>query len=181
MHKVVIVILITIYLHVASGRLPRASSLYVASRSAKIKEDAPLPKKRRLLWIPDGFKNALASGFASVMVKSLLQPLDTIKTMQQIDKVPSGVIKTSCSLIQQRGFGALWAGLGVTAFGSAPSIAMYFGVFSEVKKHLVAILPKNYRYVAVGTAALVGNTFASILRVPYEGMHDFIPYHTIFS
>jgi hypothetical protein len=35
------------------------------------------------LGLPDGVKNGLASGFAAVCVKAVLQPFDTIKTVQQ--------------------------------------------------------------------------------------------------
>jgi hypothetical protein len=41
-----------------------------------------LKRHRRLSWISDGAKEGLASALATTVAKAVLQPLDTIKTVQ---------------------------------------------------------------------------------------------------
>ena len=125
-------------------------------------------KAKRLSFIPDGIKNAMASGLATAVVKTFLQPLDTIKTIQQAQKIKLGPIKAAIQVIEQRGLKGLWSGVGITVIGSTPSGAVYFGVYSTVKTSLVKIFPPEFKLLAVALSAAVGNTFASVLRVPYE-------------
>ena len=54
--------------------------------------------------------------------------------------------------------------------GSAPSGAVYFGVYSSVKTHISQYFSPQYKLVAVAVSAAVGNTFAAVLRAPYEVM-----------
>jgi solute carrier family 25 S-adenosylmethionine transporter 26 len=124
--------------------------------------------ERRLSFIPDGIKNAMASGLATAVVKTFLQPLDTIKTIQQAQKIKLGPIKAAMQIIEQRGIRGLWSGIGITVVGSTPSVAVYFGVYSTLKSRLTQIFPPELKLLAVALSAAVGNTFASVLRVPYE-------------
>jgi solute carrier family 25 S-adenosylmethionine transporter 26 len=124
--------------------------------------------ERRLSFIPDGIKNAMASGLATAVVKTFLQPLDTIKTIQQAQKIKLGPIKAAMQIIEQRGIKGLWSGIGITVVGSTPSVAVYFGVYSSLKSRLTQIFPPELKLLAVALSAAVGNTFASVLRVPYE-------------
>lgn len=124
--------------------------------------------KRRLSFIPDGIKNAMASGLATAVVKTFLQPLDTIKTIQQAQKIKLGPVKAAIQIIEQRGIRGLWSGIGITVVGSTPSVAVYFGVYSSLKSRLTQIFPPELKLLAVALSAAVGNTFASVLRVPYE-------------
>lgn len=125
-------------------------------------------QKKRLSFVPDGLKNAMASGLATAVVKTFLQPLDTIKTIQQAQKIKLGPIKAALQVIEQRGIRGLWSGIGITVVGSTPSVAVYFGVYSSVKAHLTRVFPPELKLLAVALSAAVGNTFASVLRVPYE-------------
>ena len=52
--------------------------------------------------------------------------------------------------------------------GSSPSVAVYFGCYSSTKKHLTTVLPDDMKLVAVAISAVIGNSIASVLRVPYE-------------
>jgi hypothetical protein len=125
---------------------------------------------RRLAWMSDGVKNGIASGLASAMVKLLLQPLDTIKTIQQSSSDPLNVLQ-AIQLVRNRsprGLLHLWSGLGITIFGSSPAIAVYFGVYSSVKKRLTDWMAPENNLVAVAVAAAVANGVASLLRVPHE-------------
>ena len=118
--------------------------------------------------IPDGVKNGIASGLAAAVVKTVLQPLDTIKTVQQAQKLGLNPIAAIRKVVKRGGVGALWAGLGVTVLGSSPSVAIYFGAYSSCKKYFTNIMPDSAYLLAVAISASLGNTFASVLRVPYE-------------
>ena len=52
--------------------------------------------------------------------------------------------------------------------GVFSSVAVYFGAYSSCKKYFTSIMPDNTYLLAVAISASIGNTFASILRVPYE-------------
>lgn len=118
--------------------------------------------------IPDGIKDGLASGLAAAVVKIILQPLDTIKTVQQAQKLGLDPFTAIRKVVERGGLGGLWAGVTVTVLGSSPSVAVYFGAYSSCKKYLTSVMPENLYLVAVALAASIGNTFASFLRVPYE-------------
>jgi len=122
--------------------------------------------------LPDGVKNGMASGLAAAVVKIILQPIDTIKTVQQATKVGMGPIQAVSTVVKRSGIQGLWSGVGITVLGSSPSVALYFGVYSSVKTHLTKLLPPDAsqisRLLAVAVAASCGNTVASVLRAPYE-------------
>lgn len=132
--------------------------------------------KVRLTWLSKGVKNALASYIATLLSKIVLQPFDTIKTIQQMPiSASSGILgrlsvsQAALLALRERGiFRGLWAGTWVSAFGAAPSVAVYFGVFSACKTRLATVLPLSQRYLAVALAASVANTVAAVFRVPYE-------------
>lgn len=129
-------------------------------------------KRLPLSWLPKGAKNALASYLATLFVKIAIQPFDTIKTVQQMDaragSAHLSVLLTAASILKLRGVSGLWAGTWVSAFGAAPSVGVYFGVFSAIKARLAPLLPVSQRTVAVALAAAVGNSVAAVFRVPYE-------------
>lgn len=142
-------------------------SVITASDSSKVSEFST-NNSRRLKWLPDGIKNGVASGLAAVVVKTILQPFDTIKTVQQFQSIKIGPIATGMHIINTRGIVGLWSGMLVTAIGSTPSVAVYFGCYSSCKKKLTTLFPTNMKLVAVALSAAIGNTVASVLRVPYE-------------
>ena len=144
------------------------SALPLRSVNERMFLDNNIQDKRRFSFIPDGIKSAMASGLATAVVKTFLQPLDTIKTIQQAQKIKLGPIRAAMQVVEQRGIRGLWSGIGITIVGSTPSVAVYFGVYSSVKNRLVEIFPPELKLVAVAVSAAIGNTFASVLRVPYE-------------
>lgn len=156
---------------VVKARKPRLAS-EARLIAAKLSTSPSVPKKpKRLAFIPDGVKNGIASYLATVLVKVILAPLDTIKTIQQIEIGNQlGILATAQHIIKTRGVGSLWSGTLVAAIGASPSVAMYFGIFSTLKLRFVALLPPGSRSLAVGLAAAIANTFACVLRVPYEVM-----------
>jgi hypothetical protein len=72
----------------------------------------------------DGLRNGCASGLATVCAKAMLQPFDTIKTLQQTNtgKLPQGMLQTATTLVNERGAVSLYRGLGVALMGSVPAM-----------------------------------------------------------
>jgi solute carrier family 25 S-adenosylmethionine transporter 26 len=126
-------------------------------------------------WV-DGLKSALASALAAACVKTLLQPIDAVKTVQQYHQAggskESLTILAACREIWQLGGGGLgkfYAGLGVTVFGAMPGVALYFGIYQYCKKKFSRTTwGVGHPRVAVALSAAVGNSIASFSRVPYE-------------
>ena len=139
------------------------------SSSSTSRDDSErVAMKAFLNRIPVGVRNGLASGLAAAVCKCVLQPFDTIKTVQQTEKVFQGPVSTAMNIVNERGIFKLWSGLGVTVLGSSPSVAVYFGCYSACKRHLMVVFPENMKLLAVAMSAVVGNSIASVLRVPYE-------------
>eukprot|EP00548_Thalassiothrix_antarctica_P015560 CAMPEP_0194172120 /NCGR_PEP_ID=MMETSP0154-20130528/6610_1 /TAXON_ID=1049557 /ORGANISM="Thalassiothrix antarctica, Strain L6-D1" /LENGTH=371 /DNA_ID=CAMNT_0038884659 /DNA_START=4 /DNA_END=1119 /DNA_ORIENTATION=+ len=139
----------------------------------------------------DGLKNSLASALAAACSKTLLAPLDTIKTVQQYHRSTlTGGYSKSLSFLQAinlivsrpKGFREFYAGLGVTVVGSMPSVGLYFGVYSYCKRKLrpwfeTYFGDENEEQVSssklaftltILASAAIGNTVASFSRVPFE-------------
>jgi len=151
----------------------------------------------KLTAATEGLKNALASGLAAAFVKVALAPLDTIKTIQQRNRFvasdalsffDAGKIATE----KGRGVMGLYAGVGVTVVGAMPSVGLYFGVYSyskrvignfledtfvakrsdtcDVNEETIERRKKILTILSIATSAAIGNTVASVARVPYEVM-----------
>ena len=135
----------------------------------------------------NGCKNGLASALSAACAKTVLQPLDAIKTLQQVSTGGSATTATAqytllgaCRELASRpgGLGNFYAGLGVAAIGSMPGVAIYFGVYSYCKQRLLSDDVANAdRHgnnktmnptLAIALSAAIGNTVASVSRVPYE-------------
>ncbi|KAL3763372.1 hypothetical protein ACHAWU_001945 [Discostella pseudostelligera] len=151
--------------------------------------------------LTEGLKSTLASGLAAACSKTILAPFDTIKTVQQ--HVPGDTslgLLEACQQITSRtgGIRNLYAGLGVSALGSMPSVGLYFGVYSYCKRVIepklksclgsersgcdaattrkdgngnkaeALVSDKVLHNLAIGLSAAIGNTVASFSRVPYE-------------
>ncbi len=85
----------------------------------------------------EGLKNGCASGLAAACAKILLQPFDTLKTLQQASKGSLGMVEAASDLVRRKGPGALYTGLGVTLVGSIPAVSVYFGVYQATKKAML--------------------------------------------
>jgi len=140
-----------------------------------------------------GLKNSLASSLGAVCAKAVLAPFDTIKTIQQGSKSASANAVSlkfldATKLVMDRGNGifGFYAGLGVAAIGSMPSVGLYFGIYSYSKGIIGPYLQQHFgtttsslsskmakrdallRTLTIATSAAIGNSIASISRVPYE-------------
>lgn len=132
----------------------------------------PASRAAAAAWI-DGLKSGLASAMAAACVKTTLQPIDAIKTVQQFHQASgqSLTVLEACRLIWARpgGFWNFYAGLGVTVIGAMPGVALYFGVYSFCKKSLLHTeRGKRFPTASIALSAAIGNSVASFSRVPYE-------------
>ena len=168
-----LVVVIGLCVHVRSGLVPAVPQGLIRPKKMAIvgeKEGvATSVANSTLAWIPNSVKNGMASGMAAAVVKTILQPFDTIKTMMQAQRGRITPIMAFRDVVQTRGLTGLWSGLGITIVGSAPSVAIYFGCYSSFKQHIGQALPQpEYKLVVVALSAMCGNTIASVFRVPYE-------------
>lgn len=162
------------------GGRSRESPTVLPVRSAPGKESSA---------VTAGLKNTLASGLAAACSKSLLAPLDTIKTVQQhVEGGKSLGFFEAGRRITGRpgGVSNLYAGLSVAALGSMPSVGLYFGVYSYCKELIGPRLKGclgtgrihdgkdplfsdgTLQTLTIICSAAIGNTIASFSRVPYE-------------
>jgi len=140
-------------------------------------------------WLA-GFKSALASAMSAACVKTLLQPIDAVKTLQQATQSGGGAaaagsaarlggggggsltVVRACQELMSRpgGFSNFYAGLGVTVLGSMPGVGIYFGVYSYCKSKLLSSgsVLGNRKQLSIALSAAIGNSVASFSRVPYE-------------
>lgn len=155
-----------------------ASSEGISSKPVRAKSDAAI----------EGLKNTLASGMAAACSKTILAPFDTIKTVQQHVEggKPLGLFEAARRITNRPGgVRNLYAGLGVSALGSMPSVGLYFGVYSYCKRRIGPKLVECFgsereddkkalcsdsalRTLSIAMSAAIGNTVASFSRVPYE-------------
>lgn len=163
--SIVLLVVALQHSYVESIRLPTAA----VAKAAYLTDHHKVSLRTKIASIvPDGAKNGLASALAAAVVKFALQPFDTLKTIQQMEKGNIGLLKTAIAFIETRGVLSLWSGVGVALIGSVPSVAVYFGVYNAAKSRLAAALPDRYRTVAVALAASIANTIASVIRAPNE-------------
>ncbi|CAM9315501.1 unnamed protein product [Ectocarpus sp. 4 AP-2014] len=128
---------------------------------------SPPQEGMRLKNAVEGLKNGLASGLAAACVKTVLQPFDTMKTVQQFSTTRMTLLQAGRDLLARGGVPELYQGLGVTLVGSMPAVGVYFGLYQFVKNQMDAkqgISP----YLSITVSAGVGNFIASFFRVPYE-------------
>jgi len=118
--------------------------------------------------------------------KTILAPLDTIKTVQQhVEGKSLGLLEAGRIVVGRGGVGELYAGLAVSALGSMPSVGLYFGVYSYCKRTVGSAVTRCFgsrrqdgkrplcsdeslRTISIACSAAIGNTVASFSRVPYE-------------
>ena len=129
-----------------------------------LKSDRPQTRST-VLFMSDGMKSGIASGISSALVKIALQPLDTIKTVQQAERHTLTPFQACSAVVKSRGILGLWSGMGITVLGSSLSSAVYFGLYSAIKKHLK---PRLSPVLTIALSAAIANTVASVLRSPYE-------------
>lgn len=149
--------------------------LTVSSSATSSSKPIELTKQRLFLIylrkLPEGIRNGIASGLSTIIAKSLLQPFDTIKTLQQSSSASLSPLKAITNIIKTRGILGLWSGIGITIIGSTPSTSVYFGLYSTTKASLIRHVfksPDKMNLLIVALSASIANTFASFIRAPFE-------------
>jgi Mitochondrial carrier protein len=107
----------------------------------------------------EGIKNGCASGLAAGCVKTLLQPFDTIKTVQQFSAESMNFFEAGRLLLARSGVPALYSGLGVTIIGSMPSVGIYFGIYGYCRRKFDSS-PRLSRNASIALSAGIGNLIA---------------------
>jgi hypothetical protein len=105
------------------------------------------------------------SAIAGILARVPLHPIDTLKARIQVDVSARKVLQEAASM---RGLTSLYRGFPVTAIGSAPATALYFGSY-EFGKSWGAVnapwLPASTVHLAAGFAA---ETASCVLFVPID-------------
>jgi solute carrier family 25 S-adenosylmethionine transporter 26 len=177
----VLVILVLLLLLLPSTS--SAAAVTSAPRSPVVAVSSPTHRRNRSTAAPtnttssngawrNGWKSGAASASAAACVKTLLQPIDAIKTVQQFHEGTAALsLWAACQQLASRpgGLGNFYAGLGVTVLGALPGVSLYFGVYSYCKERWLATAwGQAHPTATVAVSAAIGNTVASFSRVPYE-------------
>jgi len=145
----------------------RAHAVLLAAALFAVAAAAPSDRgQRRAVWL-NGLKNGCASGMATVCAKTLLQPFDTVKTLQQANKATGSMISVCSELLSSHGVLALYRGLGVSFIGAVPSISLYFAIYQSCKQSLLTNV-RAPTLVLVAISAALANMVAATVRVPCE-------------
>jgi len=94
------------------------------------------------------FQNAaLSGGIAGIGYWVTMQPVDVIKSRQQVlsigSKVPIKFITCAKSVVQTGGFRGLYAGLTPMLLRSIPANGVLFGLVDYTEPHIKQILTRN--------------------------------------
>ncbi|XP_014467654.1 PREDICTED: S-adenosylmethionine mitochondrial carrier protein homolog [Dinoponera quadriceps] len=100
----------------------------------------------------------IAGGAAGTFVDITLYPLDTLKTRLQSKQ---GFLKTG-------GFTNLYKGIYPVIIGSAPTAALFFLTYEEIKTLMQPRISKKYRTSLHIGAAASAEMVACLIRVPVE-------------
>ena len=79
------------------------SSIPTVVGANKKRQQNSVSYRKTIASLPVGIKNGIASGLAAAVAKGVLQPFDTIKTVQQTHKTFAGLGATTTNLIKSRG------------------------------------------------------------------------------
>ena len=152
--------------------LPRPRILAASTRSMNCRDSDS--NKRWKNWTRKLYENsetigkiALSGGMAGGITVASLQPIDTIKTMMQVD--PN--IKTvydALRKLRSKGFLQAYSGLLPAVLGSAPSSAIYFGAYETAKLYLRSMFSTTPRQYIHMCAAFGGNVVSSLIFVPKD-------------
>lgn len=117
-----------------------------------------------------GWRIAVAGGLAGMITNLVLHPLDTVKTLRQVNpEAFRGVFPTMRRVVRSRGFPALYAGIVPAMVGSALSSALYFFTYESVKQLMFSVfVSSKARAPVTAFSAACGNIASSVLFVPKE-------------
>jgi hypothetical protein len=122
----------------------------------------------------DGLKNMVASGVASAIGKAILQPFDSIKTMQQNSKEISLSMPEAAAMILSRGgLFALYAGLGVS--GKHTTKRLYFKREVEVPRmYMYSTSVSQHAHARTRRARAHTHTHTNTHKCTHAYMHTYV-------
>eukprot|EP00850_Spirogloea_muscicola_P020232 SM000210S06746 [mRNA] locus=s210:128173:131311:+ [translate_table: standard] len=139
------------------------------SGKESLSEHVPEPRKNAKKTSTG--KNALAGGLAGTIVSCCIHPVDTLKTMIQASHGSGrSPFHTLATLVQERGFGGLYRGLGSNMTTSAPISALYTCTYEAVKEALLRRLPNEHWAVAHCVAGGCASVATSFVFTPSEAV-----------
>ncbi|KAL5206038.1 hypothetical protein ABZP36_034247 [Zizania latifolia] len=114
-------------------------------------------------------KHAVAGALAGTVVSVSLHPIDTVKTIIQVNSFgQSSFYHTLRCTLAERGVLGLYGGLASKVACSAPISAIYTLTYETVKAALMPILPKEYHSIAHCAAGGCSSIATSFLFTPSE-------------
>ncbi|KAL3909033.1 MAG: hypothetical protein SGPRY_009568, partial [Prymnesium sp.] len=116
----------------------------------------------------EGLKNGCASGLATICCKALLQPFDTLKTVQQASTLKLGLLDTVKGVVSERGVAGLYRGLPIALVGSVPAMSTYWAAYHTFRGVFNEMAHDMPKLCIVALSSAMANSVASVLRVPCE-------------
>ncbi|KAF0915846.1 hypothetical protein E2562_039171 [Oryza meyeriana var. granulata] len=114
-------------------------------------------------------RHAVAGALAGTVVSVSLHPIDTVKTIIQVNSsVQSSFYHTLRRTLVERGVLGLYGGLASKIVCSAPISAIYTLTYEIVKGALLPILPKEYHSIAHCAAGGCSSIATSFVFTPSE-------------
>lgn len=87
-------------------------------------------------FVPKEIKNLISGGFAGMVAKTFVAPIDRIKILYQVTSTPfrlRDVPNVAMKIVKEEGFSALWKGNTATLIRVFPYAGIQFMVFHKVK------------------------------------------------
>lgn len=117
---------------------------------------------------------ALAGALGCSITHGSLTPVDVVKTLMQLypETYNKGMVSTARTVVAEKGFGALWTGVGPTFVGYFIQGAFKFGGYEFWKKTLIDVVgvekAPEYRTAIYMTSSALCEFVADIALCPLE-------------
>lgn len=105
--------------------------------------------KENIMKLPKEVRNIVAGGFAGMLAKSVVAPIDRVKILYQVSCAKfhlRNVPKVMKNIIRDEGFAALWKGNAATMIRVFPYSGIQFMVFDRCKIHFLH-QHEHHRYI----------------------------------
>lgn len=100
-----------------------------------------IEEEKQISKLPQELKNLVAGGFAGMLAKSVVAPIDRIKILYQITNAPFYLVDVPnviTRIIKEEGVTALWKGNTATMIRVFPYAGIQFMVFNKLKSYIVS-------------------------------------------
>lgn len=110
-------------------------------KDSKMEVKSTTIEEKQISKLPQEFKNLVAGGFAGMLAKSVVAPIDRIKILYQITSAPFYLVDVPnviTRIIREEGVTALWKGNTATMIRVFPYAGIQFMVFNKCKSYIVS-------------------------------------------